>query len=474
MGTKFRAQTIQAVSVAIALQGCIGLNEVAVPSSASEAPAVDSTVDTVFTGASAGGGSCSLDTLTSAADSSHILAGKDALNGSGVRVDGAMVDRGTWNLTTTPFPGSGFFAGITGAPGLSSICSTANFLGSAGLATCASLPTLSVAGTLSWGSITAATTKTITLSIPSAGSNLAKLSFSGTGLSGFKITSVAGLATSITPASGTDTVVGLTYSGQPSATVTFLPVFTDGTAKTMTVSVADAGGTTTSIAADATFTNPIPGISGLLAWYHADGIAQSENSSVTTWPDDSGNANNATQSTAAARPLLNLTAVGGLPGVRFGAGDGTEDNLPLTTRLTTVRTVFMVVQHATGTQDYPFVLGDTLGTYNFHGEGGSTFFYSGGSQLPSLSILNENGTAKISNVASITKSTSPQLITIVMGANATTNIISQGNAAARYWNGWIAELILFDVNINTANAGNINTVECYLGSKYSITLGHGC
>ena len=83
-----------------------------------------------------------------------------------------------------------------------------------------------------------------------------------------------------------------------------------------------------------------------LVWLRADlGITiNSLNGNVSGWSDLSGNGNNASQSTAAAQPPLNLAAVNGLPAIQ---GDGvhyymTTNNITLGAQAT----IFAVVQAA--------------------------------------------------------------------------------------------------------------------------------
>jgi len=75
----------------------------------------------------------------------NVLTGKQFYAG-GAMVTGSMADRGAaWDLATA-FPGAGYYSGITSAVAASSVCSTQNFLGSAGTAKCVSGSTANPAG----------------------------------------------------------------------------------------------------------------------------------------------------------------------------------------------------------------------------------------------------------------------------------------------------------------------------------------
>jgi hypothetical protein len=71
-------------------------------------------------------------------------------------------------------------------------------------------------------------------------------------------------------------------------------------------------------------------------WLKADSIVGlTDGQAVTTWPDVSGNANHATQSVSAHRPVYKINQFGTLPGVYFsGAGGGNDKFMDLTALIT--------------------------------------------------------------------------------------------------------------------------------------------
>lgn len=420
-----------------------------------------------------GAGQCVIGTADATA--AHVLTGKTYWVSAGAATTGTMANRGTWNIATTSFPGAGYFSGVTGTPSLSGICSSTAFGGANGEATCLSgVPTLTVSGNLNWGTFNSASTKSITLSIGGSGSSHAVMSFSGSGLSGFKITGIAGRSVVSTPSTSSNVIVAVTNPGQTSTTVDFQPIFLDGTEKTMTVTITDLMGSTSAITANATYDTPVLGISGLLTWYKADALTLSNGDALASWTDSSSNANHAVQGTAGYRPVYQASVVNSMPAVYFDGGSSADDYLPLTTRLTNVRTAILVVKHATGTQDYGFILGDSSAT-NFHGGTGTTFMAPSGFSATS-SFFNGTSTA----IGSITKGTAFQIVSIITDTNTTVGQISndRGTSYNRSWNGWIAEVILYSEAITTGGStgsdSSLNAIECYLGGKYNITLGHGC
>ena len=73
----------------------------------------------------------------------------------------------------------------------------------------------------------------------------------------------------------------------------------------------------------ATVSNFVPtDIAGLQLWLRADDIAQSDNTAVSAWADQSGSGNNAAQATGGLQPTYQTSEVNGHSVVRF---DGTDD-----------------------------------------------------------------------------------------------------------------------------------------------------
>lgn len=70
--------------------------------------------------------------------------------------------------------------------------------------------------------------------------------------------------------------------------------------------------------------------SGLVAWWKADTIVQSDNTAVTSWADSSGLSNTLSQGTGGNQPKFRTNIQNGLPAVQF---DGTNDFLSMTTKV---------------------------------------------------------------------------------------------------------------------------------------------
>jgi hypothetical protein len=80
-------------------------------------------------------------------------------------------------------------------------------------------------------------------------------------------------------------------------------------------------------------------ISGLKLWLKADSLALSDGDPVTTWPDSSGQGNNAAQATGSKKPTYKASIQNGRPAVRF---DGVDDALKVSSiTLPTFFTIFV-------------------------------------------------------------------------------------------------------------------------------------
>ncbi len=70
--------------------------------------------------------------------------------------------------------------------------------------------------------------------------------------------------------------------------------------------------------------NPLPALTNLKLWLRADKGVTETAGTVSAWADQSGNFNNTAQTDAAKRPVVVVSAINGLPALRF---DGSNDSL---------------------------------------------------------------------------------------------------------------------------------------------------
>src|SRR5438876_259992 len=109
---------------------------------------------------------------------------------------------------------------------------------------------------------------------------------------------------------------------------------------------------------------------GLQLWLKADAITGfSDGTSLTSWPDSSGNGNTAAQSTVSLQPVYRVNVINGQPAVNFTAN---TKRMPLTSPITT--TAYTAVAMYTATAE------TNLGAYLLGGSAQGV--YSGGTALP--------------------------------------------------------------------------------------------
>ena len=186
------------------------------------------------------------------------------------------------------------------------------------------------------------------------------------------------------------------------------------------------------------------------------------NGFVTTWHDQSGNGNNATQSTSANQPQIvtssDVELTNTKPCIKY-----TSDNKWLTfgTRLTNVISTFQVCKLDT-TDGVKFLLGDTT-TFDYHG-GGATWLDA------SLSATEvRNGSNRINNaistLQSTNKSTSQVLISMINTGNTEVSTISRDRTeAGRNWRGTFQELIIY----NSSKSSDASAINSSINLHYSI------
>lgn len=224
-------------------------------------------------------------------------------------------------------------------------------------------------------------------------------------------------------------------------------------------------------------------ITGLVLWLKADALALTDGSAVATWTDSSGAGNTASQGTGPNQPIYKTNIANGMPVVRF---DGSNDNLTIvdngTLDLTGDQSIFVVVKYA-----------GTIGALIAHYETGSPFngwgFDIGVNGINKLGYWSSTKGSRLIDAGTIsTTAFHVALVTRTSGTaqfytdgTAGSNTTGTGNVAqnvtaiigilpggsASPLNGDIAEIIIYNVALSTANR---NAVTAYLGTKYGITV----
>ncbi len=207
---------------------------------------------------------------------------------------------------------------------------------------------------------------------------------------------------------------------------------------------------------------------GLQLWLRADSAdVVGANAAITKLYDLSGNNRHATQPNATSRPTRVVASnFGNRPVADFTILGDKGFQFP---RVTTIRTVFMVVRSA-DTFTPQFLLGDST-TFDFHGGGNGTpnsgrmFDTNFAAASVKNGLMRYNG---LKRAPSTLRPTEPTIVTIQTTGNASAGLLSFDRTFInRSWRGEIAEVLLYSDSLNTSQR---RIVETYLAGRYNIAL----
>lgn len=202
-------------------------------------------------------------------------------------------------------------------------------------------------------------------------------------------------------------------------------------------------------------------VSGMAAWFKADALALSDGDPVTQWTDSSGNANHLAEVNSSWNPTYKAGIVNSLPVVRYASGFKV---LSLTTRLTTVRTAFIVMKHSTGSDAAIgfFFADDTV--YDWHAGSGTALLDP---TFAHANIRTGSGYVNgvLTTVTSMTKPTAFTLYSFVTAGDVIVGNVSRDRFGANTWEGDIAEIVLYT---SALSSGDRVTTEDYLIAKYAL------
>jgi hypothetical protein len=237
--------------------------------------------------------------------------------------------------------------------------------------------------------------------------------------------------------------------------------------------------------------NTIP---NLQLWLDATRINQANNTAVSTWADQSGNGYDATQSTTAARPTYIASGLNGLPVVRF---DGTDDQMALgASALGMLRnvggaTIFVVVKYSVGLITSPSLffstnissaslrletrqdLNSKLGTRGRRLDADSVQGVTSVQTTSTSSVIIHAAKVDYQNTLLqqfINGALDGQLTTYHTSGNTSdtnSNNIKVGTNNNSFLNGDIAEIIVYNRDLNTSELAQVHR---YLARKWGIAL----
>jgi hypothetical protein len=226
-------------------------------------------------------------------------------------------------------------------------------------------------------------------------------------------------------------------------------------------------------------------ISGLALWLDAsDSTTVTTATGVSEWRDKSGNGRNFTQTTENNQPALTANARNGRAVLTL---DGTNDSLsgPAGFSLTSTHSVFAVVNPSVrkiaaflaGSVNVELIYGDGSSSFSgtkFAAFGVARAVYGGGTITTGtyqvVSAVCSGGTLP-SNLSMWTNGVGGPVSTETAGTApvaAVTSPLSIGtSAASQFWNGVIAEIVIYDRSLSTADR---QSVERWLGRKWGVSV----
>jgi hypothetical protein len=263
----------------------------------------------------------------------------------------------------------------------------------------------------------------------------------------------------------------------PSLTKTLTPTITGQATNTVTITPTP----------DRRIYNPMapallatPPSANLAAWYKADSLALSDGASIASWTDSSGNGRHATNANPGGQPIFKTSILNGLPVVRF---NGTAHNLLLFNMSTfTSGEIFAVLKNSnpsggtgvwrmTGanlTQHWPFVDGTiydptfstTRQSFTMPGSSSAWRMYNVSSATNAWTARLE-GTTVATLGTNVVSFPNPGRLGVQLGTE-------QPTGSDQFFNGDIAEVLIYSAVNNATDRGIINA---YLCDKYQIS---GC
>lgn len=226
----------------------------------------------------------------------------------------------------------------------------------------------------------------------------------------------------------------------------------------------------------------VPG-SGLQLWLKGDFGPLTSGSNVTDWIDLSGSGNNLAQATGANQPLYVASSLNDLPAVSF---DGSNDYLSLTSGfgpdLTTGASIFAVIKPAgTGTATY-ITSGNTgpsnqvsMQTLNTQAQLDA---YNGSTSSAVTTASSSITVGKFQIVSAVHTGSASASINIngysiasgsvqdLTNTSRSLNYLGANSSLATFWNGEIAELLVYSKSVSVAERA---AIEAYLAVRYQLT-----
>lgn len=211
--------------------------------------------------------------------------------------------------------------------------------------------------------------------------------------------------------------------------------------------------------------------SGLVLRLQADSGVVTSGAAVTAWNDTSGAGNSVSQGTAGNQPtLVASSGINGKPAVRF---DGSSDHLQGPAALdlrSSPYSIFLVAKPVAGDGNYFTMLSSQCFRFannNLKYKNGGTLSY-GGTLAATLQVVTRNSAGTVTVTRNGVQLASGTMTT---GSTICSNFRIGGDGLSLIggfdgYNGDIAEVLVYNQELP---AGDRQTVENYLNSKYALT-----
>jgi hypothetical protein len=203
-------------------------------------------------------------------------------------------------------------------------------------------------------------------------------------------------------------------------------------------------------------------LSGLRLWLRSDAGISREGAVVTQWLDqsDAGNHVNVAASQQSYRlPAMATDGDSVMPVVRF---DGTHDHLQLSTRATDYQTVFWVLRNS-ATANHRAPMGDAS-AHVFLSEQDRRIWYSSNPTAVTSGKTQLNGQMVTGTVAKYPDANGPMaILSLVANGTVASQFVGYGNGF--YWQGDIAEVVVYNRALSDVEVKNVST---YLAKKFKI------
>ena len=220
----------------------------------------------------------------------------------------------------------------------------------------------------------------------------------------------------------------------------------------------------------------VPVTSGLRVYLEADvGVTADGNGRVSIWQDQSGLGKNATQTVTGNRPTLVTNVINGLPAIHFVGSNAQYFNLPNLMSGATAGEVFVVVKAAADNDSASHSLWN-FGSTNagarypenngqLYDDFGSTTYGQEGDPVPGLNTFN------LYNVSAASGGWTSRINGAVLFTRSSNTVgwrtapVLGFNASSNYFNGDMAEVIIYD---RVLTAAERESVGQYLYTKYQL------